>query len=47
LQRYNAAKSAALGVRRGKVGVVSLGTYARRVSAVAAVSFGGDPTPYK
>ena len=34
------AESKEKGMRRGKVGVCSIGTYARRVSAVQSVSFG-------
>ena len=36
----NFARAQELGPRRGKVGIVSIGTYARRVSSVQRVSFG-------
>ena len=36
----NEEKSAKMGIRRGKVGQVSIGTFARRVSAVQTVRFG-------
>ena len=35
------AQSKDRGIRRGKVGVVSIGTFARRVSGVATASYGG------
>ena len=40
MEARNMARSAALGPRRGKVGMVSIGTYARRVSSVQRLSFG-------
>lgn len=36
----NEEKSAKMGIRRGKVGQVSIGTFARRISAVQTVRFG-------
>jgi hypothetical protein len=40
MEARNLARSAELGPRRGKVGIVSIGTYARRVSSVQRLSFG-------
>ena len=40
MEARNLAKSQSLGPRRGKVGIVSIGTYARRVSSVQRLSFG-------
>ena len=40
MEARNRAKSQELGPRRGKVGMVSIGTYARRVSSVQRLSFG-------
>ena len=40
MEARNMARSAELGPRRGKVGMVSIGTYARRVSSVQRLSFG-------
>jgi hypothetical protein len=40
MEQRNQAHSVALGLRRGMVGMVSIGTFSRRVSGVQRVSFG-------